>query len=227
MNDLAEGISRRPGCLREIGDRLSRGGVRALLQRLFRSVRLTGDRLTRGGLRSLATKMATKSLRVAISQTFLKALGRGVLHPFPSFSARVYRLATRPEIMPATAEYASATPHIMATAADAAATTQISPQQHRDHSPLVNSFYKTAFGHIVEPDGLAACSHQLDLGVSLEELAEQIGTSVEFLTRHGPNRRVDTKYLTSLHRDGLRRQPDPQSLGCCLMNDSKTEKNAR
>ena len=183
MNYRVERIRSRPGRLREIGDRLTGGGVRALLQRLLRRVRDTGDRLTGGGLRSLSARMAARSLRIAMSQPFLKALGRSVLQPFPSFSARVYRLAT--------------TPDTMATTADTVATTSIGLPQHRDHSLLVNSLYKTAFGRIADPDGLANCSHQLHQGVSLEVLAEQIVASVEFSTTHGSERRLDMKYVTS------------------------------
>jgi GT2 family glycosyltransferase len=209
MNYRVERIQRPPGRLREMGDRLTGGGVRALIQRLLRSIRHTGDRLTGGGLRSMSTRMAMKSLRIAMSQPFLKALGRLVLTPFPSFSARVYRLATAPDTMATTADAA-------ATTADAVATTSISLPQHRDHSLLVNSLYKTAFGRIADADGLANCSHQLELGVSLEDLAEQIVTSVEFQTRHGSSQRVDIKYLTALYRDGLGRHPDLESLAFWL-----------
>jgi GT2 family glycosyltransferase len=119
-----------------------------------------------------------------MSQPFLKALGRSVLQPFPSFSARVYRLAT----------------------------TSTSLAQHSDHSLLVNSLYKTSFGRIADADGLANCSNQLELGVSLEDLAEQIVTSIEFQTRHGSSRRVDMKYVTALYRDGLGRRPTLENL---------------
>ena len=207
MNYRVERIRSWPGRLREMGDRLTGGGVRAFLQRLFRRVRHTGDRLTGGGLRSLSTRMATKSLHIAMSQPFLKALGRGVLQPFPSFSARVYRLATAPDSI--------------ATTADNAATTPTKLPQHGDHSLLVNSLYKTAFGRIADADGLANCSHQLELGVSLEDLAEQIVTSVEFQTRHGSSQRVDIKYLTALYRDGLGRHPDLESLAFWLAEGKK------
>jgi GT2 family glycosyltransferase len=202
MNYRLERIRSRPGRLREMGDQLTGGGVRALLQRLFMRMRITGDRLTGGGLRSLSKRMAATSLRTAMSQPFLKALGRSVLKPFPSFSALVYRLA--------------AAPYAVTTSADTAATPSTILPQRRDPAPLVNSLYKTAFGRIADPEGLATCSHQLELGVSLEELAEQIVTSVEFLTRHGPNRGVDMKYLTSLYRDGLGRQPNLENLAFWL-----------
>ena len=87
MNYRVERIRSRPGRLREIGDRLTGGGVRALLQGLFRRMRRAGDRLTGGGLRSFCRRTATESLRIAMSQPFLKVLGRDVLRPFPSLSA--------------------------------------------------------------------------------------------------------------------------------------------
>ena len=180
MNYGVERIRSRPGRLREIGDRLTGSGVRVLLQGLFRRMRHAGDRLTGGGLRSFMSRTATKSLRITMSQPFLKVLGCGALRPFPNLSAYVHRLATR----------------------------AITQPQHRDHSLLVTSLYKTAFGRIADSDGLANCSHQLRLGASLEMLAEEIVTSGEFLTRHGSDRRVDMKYLTALYRDGLGRLPN-------------------
>ena len=147
MNDRTEGFRSRPGRLREMGDRLTVGGVRALFRRLFRSLRT------------------------------------------------------------------------VATPADTAATAATSLPQHGDHSLLVNSLYKTAFGRIADADGFAACSHHLDLGLSLEDLAEQVVTSVEFLTRHGPDGTVDTRYLNSVYRDGLGRQPNLENLAFWLAED--------
>jgi GT2 family glycosyltransferase len=56
--------------------------------------RATGDRLTGGGLRSMVKRIITKSVRGVAGQPFLRTLGRTVLQPFPSLSARLYRLAT-------------------------------------------------------------------------------------------------------------------------------------
>jgi GT2 family glycosyltransferase len=81
---------------------------------------------------------------------------------------------------------------------------------------LVNSLYKTAFGRLADPEGLASHINQLQSGVSLEILAEQIAGSSEFWTRHGSSQRVDIKYLTALYRDGLARQPDLESLAFWL-----------
>src|ERR1700674_3522926 len=107
MNYQVGRIRSRPGRLREIGDRLTGGGVRALLQGLFRRMRRAGDRLTGGGLRSFCRRTATKSLRIAMSQPFLKALGRSVLQPLPSFSRRVYGLALAPDTVATTADLAA------------------------------------------------------------------------------------------------------------------------
>jgi hypothetical protein len=43
-------------------------------------LRDTGDRLTRGGLRSLAKRVVTESLRSAMSEPFLKTIGRSWDH---------------------------------------------------------------------------------------------------------------------------------------------------
>ena len=208
MNYRVERIRSRPGRLREIGDRLTGGGVRALLQGLFRRMRRAGDRLTGGGLRSFCRRTATKSLRIAMSQPFLKALGRSVPQPLPSFSRRLYGLALAPDTV--------------ATTAGLAATIATSLPQQRDLSLLVNSLYKTAFGRIAHSDGLANCSRRLRLGASLEVLAEEIVTSIEFQTRHGSDRRVDMKYLTALYRDGLGRLPNLENLAFWLAEGEVT-----
>jgi hypothetical protein len=61
-------------------------------------LRDAGNRLAGGGLRGLAKRLGKKSLRRAMSQPLLKAVGRNLLRPFPSFSARLYRLATAPDV---------------------------------------------------------------------------------------------------------------------------------
>jgi GT2 family glycosyltransferase len=65
--------------------------------RVLRRLRVAGDRFTGGGLRSLTRRAATKSIRAVISHSFLRALGRRLLQPFPVFSAYLYRLGTVPE----------------------------------------------------------------------------------------------------------------------------------
>src|SRR5207253_4282284 len=50
-----------------------------------------------GGLRALARRLLSASLRCAMSHSFLEALGRSALQPFPKLSAHLYRLATVPD----------------------------------------------------------------------------------------------------------------------------------
>lgn len=83
--------------LHDTGNRLTGGGLRSLAKRQLRLLRFAGDRLTGGGLHGLAKRTLTKSLRRAMSHPFLKVLGGSLLQPFPSFSARLYRLATAPD----------------------------------------------------------------------------------------------------------------------------------
>ena len=90
MNYQVEPTRSRRGRLRELGDRLTGGGIRVQLHRLLSRSRHMGDRLTGGGLQSLSKQVVTNSLRSAMGQPFLKALCRGVLQPFPSFSAWLY-----------------------------------------------------------------------------------------------------------------------------------------
>jgi O-antigen biosynthesis protein len=218
----AESVRSRRSRVRNFGDRLTGGGLRAL----FKRVRQTGDRLTGGGVRSLSKRIATKSLQAAMRQPLLKSLGCRVLQPFPILSAIVYRLATAPATMATTADTGqkgATRAKILAAFAGsnealekAAAPSSVNPTQIGDPSLLVNSLYKAAFGRLADPTGLADCIQKLQSGVSLEALAEQIVTSVEFLTRHGSNRRVDKKYLTALHCDGLGHQPNLENLAFWL-----------
>jgi len=73
-------------------------------------LRDAGNRLTGGGLRSLAKRLGQKSLRRAMSQPLLKMIGRSALWPFPSFSARLYRFATAPDIAAANSTSLPSTP---------------------------------------------------------------------------------------------------------------------
>jgi O-antigen biosynthesis protein len=200
MNHQVEPTRSRRGRLRELGDRLTGGGIRVLLHRLLSRSRNMGDRLTGGGLRSLAKRVMTNSFRSAMGQPFLKALGHGVLQPFPSFSAWLYRLATDPDRL--------------ATAVSASASG--SPRQVSDHSLLVNSLYESAFGHQADGSSLAYWVHELESGTSVESAAEQLVRSTEFQTRHGSSEEVDTNYLTAIYRDGLGAAPDLDALACWL-----------
>jgi O-antigen biosynthesis protein len=92
---------------------------------------------------------------------------------------------------------------------------------------LVNSFYKAAFGRLADPDGLANRIHQLQSGVSLDVLAEELVASAEFRARHGSSQKVDAEYLTALYRDGLGRQPDPEGLAHWLAEGEKGATRAK
>jgi O-antigen biosynthesis protein len=152
--------------------------------------RATGDRLTGGGLRSMVKRVMTKSLRGVVGQRFLRTLGHGVLRPFPSLSARLYRLAT---------------------VADTGATTPISLSA-KDHALRVNSLYKAALGRPAEPGGLQHWVRELGSGLSLKALAENIVRSPEFRARHGVGEQININYLNALYRDGLGRPPETEAL---------------
>jgi peptidoglycan/xylan/chitin deacetylase (PgdA/CDA1 family)/2-polyprenyl-3-methyl-5-hydroxy-6-metoxy-1,4-benzoquinol methylase len=92
---------------------------------------------------------------------------------------------------------------------------------------LVSSLYQTAFGRHADEDGLTRCVKQLQSGFSLEALAEGLTASAEFRIRHGPSQKVDTEYLTALYRDGLRREPDPESLASWLAEGKKGATRAK
>src|SRR5258708_35774319 len=63
------------------------------IQYPFGSLRDVGDRLTRGGLRALAKRALVAGFCRLMRQSTLKALNRTVLIPLPSFLARLYRIA--------------------------------------------------------------------------------------------------------------------------------------
>jgi len=64
--------------------------TRGLLGRL----RETGDRLTGGGLRALGKRLVGKSTRVALKQPAIRRLGSVALKPFPKLSSSLHGLAT-------------------------------------------------------------------------------------------------------------------------------------
>jgi Domain of unknown function (DUF4214) len=81
-----------------------------------------------------------------------------------------------------------------------------------DPALLVNSFYKAAFGRLAEPEALAHRIHQVQSGITLHALAEEIVASAEFQSRHGLGQKVDAEFLKALYRNGLEREPDPEGL---------------
>jgi lipopolysaccharide biosynthesis protein/glycosyltransferase involved in cell wall biosynthesis len=91
----------------------------------------------------------------------------------------------------------------------------------------VKSLYKTAFGRLADPEGLANRAQQLQSEVSLEPLAEELVASAEFQAGHGSNQKVDTEYLTALYRDALGREPDPEGLAHWLAEGEKGATRAK
>jgi hypothetical protein len=71
------------GRLRSLGDRQTGGGLRSLANRRLKGLRAAANRITGGGLRALARRLFSRSLRRAMSHSFLKAVGRSPLQPFP------------------------------------------------------------------------------------------------------------------------------------------------
>ncbi len=92
---------------------------------------------------------------------------------------------------------------------------------------LVNSLYRTAFGRLEDENGLATHVKQLQSGVSLEALAEELAASPEFQARHGQSQRIDGEYVTALYWDGFGRKPDPEGLGHWLAEGDKGATRAK
>jgi GT2 family glycosyltransferase len=114
MKRQAERIPGRPGRLRQIGDRLTGGGLRALRASLFKRARHAGKQMTAGSLRDLSRRLTTEALRSAMGRPVIRTFARRLLQPFPELSARLYRLAT--------------------ASGGAAGPTTLSPPLHRDFS---------------------------------------------------------------------------------------------
>jgi Protein of unknown function (DUF616) len=160
--------------LRETGDRITGGGLRSLAKRQMRRLRDAGDRLTRGSLRALRKRIPTASLRRAMRQPVLKELGYRVLKPSPRLAQPLYRLATALDTAPTTSDIAN----------------PVSPSsaQVKD-SLLVQSLYKAAFGRLADPEGLAT-RLQVQGGITLQALAEELVASTQFQARHGMSQEV-------------------------------------
>jgi GT2 family glycosyltransferase len=142
-----------------------------------------------------------------MSQPALKALANSALKPFPSFSRRLYRLATAPDAVPTTSGMTNAT--------------SLGPARARDHSVLAHSLYQTAFGQPADEGTLTHLICVLRSGIPLHILAENLVGSPDFQMRHGASQKVDTKYITALYRDGLGRRPELEALAFWLAEGEK------
>jgi O-antigen biosynthesis protein len=80
--------------VRRLETQLAVPSIDRALGRLIARLRDAGDQLTGGGVRALAKRVLTASLRSAMRRPLLKAIGQRVLNPFPRFSAHLYHLAT-------------------------------------------------------------------------------------------------------------------------------------
>jgi hypothetical protein len=185
--------------LRETGDRLTGGGLRNLAQQSLRRLRDAGDWLTGGGLRALGKRILTASLlRTLRQQPALKALGCGVPQALPDLSQPLCRLATEPDTV--------------LTTSDIANVTWPSSAQVKEYRLLAHSLYRAAFGRLADPGELATRIRQLQSGVSVQALTEELVASTEFQARHPLSQRVDIEFVETLYRDGLGRKPDPEGL---------------
>jgi O-antigen biosynthesis protein len=144
--------------------------------------RATGDRLTGGGLRSMVKRIITKSVRGVAGQPFLRTLGRATLQPFPSLSARLYRLAT------------------------------VDETSTGDHALMVDSLYRATLSRPADQEGLQHWVRELGSDLPLKDLAENIARLPEFRERHGEEEQIIVNYLNALCGDGLGRSPEAEAL---------------
>jgi FkbM family methyltransferase len=81
--------------------------VARVIRRELVHLREIGNRLSGGGLRNFARRMVKRSLQSAMRQPLLNALGRAAVQPFPTISEKLYHLGKEPgsevePILPAT-----------------------------------------------------------------------------------------------------------------------------
>jgi GT2 family glycosyltransferase len=93
MKRPVERIRGQPGRLRQIGDQLTGGGLRALGASLLKGARHARP-MTGASLLNLSKSLTTKIIRNAMGRPALRAFARRLLQPFPRLSAHLYRLAT-------------------------------------------------------------------------------------------------------------------------------------
>jgi hypothetical protein len=60
-------------------------------------VRQMGDQLTGGGLRALSKRIVARSARRLMNNPIVLAAGRTLLKPFPELTTRLYKIATSPD----------------------------------------------------------------------------------------------------------------------------------
>jgi FkbM family methyltransferase len=82
--------------LREHTQKLEAELATPALKPLVKRLREAGNRLTGGGVRAFAERTLKASLHRAASHPRLVAIGRSVLRPFPAFATNLQRLATTP-----------------------------------------------------------------------------------------------------------------------------------
>jgi hypothetical protein len=61
----------------------------------FWDLREIGNRLTGGGLRAMSSRIVSGSARWAMNNRLLLVFGRAILRPFPQLTTRLYKLATK------------------------------------------------------------------------------------------------------------------------------------
>jgi O-antigen biosynthesis protein len=91
--------------------------------------------------------------------------------------------------------------------------------RHREQ--LVRCLWQAAFGRTVDEAELARLLSELQSGVPVEIVAEDLVGSVEFQARHGRGGSVDQEYISALYRDALGRQPEPNDLASWLAEAEK------
>ena len=204
--DDAQTLTRLNQISEEIGNvraQLEFPWIDRALGHALKRLRETGDRITGGGIRAAAMRLLRLSLR---RHPRIATIGRVLLKPFPKALSELDRSEAPPSENLALPETQPPSPQLQENQLAGKDEKQI--DQISNPEPLVHSLYKTAFGQCAEPSELANGVHRLMIEGSINGLATQLVCSPEFQTQHGIGEEITLKYITSLYKNGLERRPD-------------------
>ena len=92
---------------------------------------------------------------------------------------------------------------------------------------LIHSLYCTALGRYADQEGLTGHLRHFRKKGAVEKIAHSLTQSPEFLKRHGPEQKIDFKFIMDLYRDAFYRQPALGELSFWLANGEKGMSRAK
>jgi lipopolysaccharide biosynthesis protein len=77
---------------------------------------------------------------------------------------------------------------------------------------IIESLFMSALGRRPDREGILYWTQELRAGQPFDQLVSKIVHSTEFIALHGNSNTADSKFLTTLYRNALGREPDPDGL---------------